>query len=306
MADNTPSGFHEVQQRFAALWQSLVTDGTRPRPAPERRGLLDQVRCALDRGEERLSDRQTAHIANTFKLEDKIHEGTSTVVHRARHRDLGTYHAVKMLKDCHAGDPVAARLLLHEAEIGLALRHPHIVATQALLRLEDGRPALVFEWCSQSLSDRLREGSIAIAEIFDITRSVLSALDGVHEAGWVHCDLSPANLLFDGDRPGRIRLADFGVAVAVGTRQSELDLSFAGQPDFAAPEQIAGKPLDARCDLYAAGRLLSLLLERCDGASEDISISALRAFAAQLTRSNPADRPENAKAAQAVLGGFQV
>lgn len=302
-----PPGFSAVQRQFSALLQTLSRDGERSRSADERRLLVDQIRAALDRGEARLSQEPETVVANTFVLEERIHAGTSTEVHRARHRDLGTYHAIKTLTAQQAGDPVASRLLLHEAAIGLALRHPHIVATQALLRLADGRPALVFEWSGRSLAEHLRRGPISLADIHAVMTALLSALSGLHDAGWVHCDISPGNLLIDEDRPGQARLADFGVAVATGLRQSDLDLSFAGQPEFAAPEQIASEPLDGRSDLYAAGRLLSVLLDRCDQHSHGCSaISTLRLLATTLSHQRPEMRPENAKAAQALLGGFRV
>ncbi len=302
-----PPGFSAVQGQFSALLQTLSKDGERSRSVDERRLLIDQIRAALDRGEARLSQEPATVVANTFLLEERIHAGTSTEVHRARHRDLGTYHAIKTLKEQHAGDPVASRLLLHEATIGLALRHPDIVATQALLRLADGRPALVFEWSGRSLADHLRQGPISLADIHAVMTALLSALSCMHDAGWVHCDVSPDNLLMEADRPGTVRLGDFGVAVAAGLRQSDLDLSFAGQPAFAAPEQIAGEPLDGRSDLYAAGRLLSVLLDHCDEHPHGSSaISTLRAMAATLSHRSPEERPQNAKAAQVLLGGFRV
>jgi len=299
MADDAvPSGFDEVQRQFAALRQSLSTDGETLRSTDERQLLVDQVRDALDRGEERLSDKKTMIVANTFVLEEIIHHGTHTEVYRARHRDLGTFHAIKTLSTDHSGNLLARQLLLREAEIGLPLRHTNIVATQALLRLNDGRPALVFEWAGKSLADFLRQGPIPISTIKALMPGVLSGLAALHDAGVVHCDVSPSNLLLEGDRPETVRLADLGVALEIGNRHADLDLSFAGQPAFAPPEQRAGEPLDGRCDLYAAGRLLSRLLDMC---SESTDGSPLYALAAHLSQPNRDARPENARAAAALF-----
>jgi len=299
MADEAiPVGFDEVQRRFAALRQAISTNGETLRSTDERQLLVDQVRDALDRGEERLSDNKTTIVANTFVLEDMIHRGTHTEVCRARHRDLGTYHAIKMLRPDHSGNLLAQRMLLREAAIGLPLRHTNIVATQALLRLNDGCPALVFEWSGNSLAEFLRQGPIPISAIKALMTGVLSGLASLHDAGVVHCDVSPSNLLLDGKRPETVRLADFGVALEIGKRHADLDLSFAGQPDFAAPEQRAGKPIDGRCDLYAAGRLLSLLLDMC---SESTDGSPLYVLAAHLSQPSRDARPENGRAAAALF-----
>ncbi|OWV80452.1 hypothetical protein ATY78_07130 [Rhizobium sp. R635] len=286
--------FEEITHRFSHLWQALNCGSDETRQI-----LIDRVRDALDRGEARLSGAAPGIIANSFVLEALVHDGAATQIYRARHRDLGTLHAIKMPRPDHADDPVLRKLMLREAEIGMALRHPHISGTQAVLRLADGRPALIMEWLGSRLADRLREKPLSPDEVISIMISVLSSLEAIHAAGFVHCDLSPLNLLFaDGDLCG-LKIADFGIAIETGSRHGQLDLAFAGQPDFASPEQMAGRPLNGRSDLYAAGLLLSLLLRHCDGEGEE-----LQALAIRLSQRNPEDRPENAKAALHLLGGL--
>ncbi|TDK39702.1 serine/threonine protein kinase [Rhizobium deserti] len=267
--------------------------------------LVDQVRDALDRGEDHLSGRQRDIIANSFTLEKKIYEGSLTQVYRARHRDLGTWHAIKTLRDDHARDPIARRLLLREAEIGLMLRHPNIVAMQTLLRLGDGRPALVSEWSGKRLGDQLGQAPWSIDDIRTVMEKVLVALEAIHQVGFVHCDLSPSNLLISKHELTEARLGDFGITISIGARHADVDLAFAGQPDFAAPEQQKGLPLDGRCDLYAAGRLLALLLDHADTVGSNHAAS-LRALARTLSATDPDARPDSAKAALALLGSSRT
>lgn len=295
-----PSGMAAIADRFSALWRTLAKDGDRDRPEDERRVLVEQVRDALDRGESRLGENPVSIISNTFSLEALIHHGELASVHRARHRDLGTLYAIKMLNADHADDPVARRLLLQEATIGLSLHHPHLVAAQILLRLEDGRPALVMEWCTSSLADRLSNGPLQLNDILLLTRSLLEGLSAVHAHSIIHCDLSPDNILFADDGVESLRIADFGIALQSGHRHAELDIRFAGQAHFSAPEQKDGGPVDARTDLYAVGKILSLLLEGSDG----VAATHLRRLAYLLSQPDPADRPENAKAALRMLGGL--
>lgn len=263
--------------------------------------LVDRVRDALDRGLDKLDGSDRTIIANTFVLEALVHRGISVDVFRARHRELGTIHAIKMLRADHAHDPVARRLLLREAQIGMALHHPHIAAAQVVLRLSDGRPALVTEWLDHRVAE-LSRGSLSIKDVTTMMVALLSAISAVHAAGFVHCDLSPSNLLY-GDSIRDIKIVDFGIALEIGRRHSELDIAFAGQPDFAAPEQMAGENVDVRSDLYAAGLLLSLLLRHCRETAE--KAEKLKTLAIRLSQPRPEDRPKNANAALHLLGGLK-
>ncbi|AHF87009.1 nitrogen fixation serine/threonine-protein kinase (plasmid) [Rhizobium leguminosarum bv. trifolii WSM1689] len=296
MTDDHPEmDFEEIARRFSHLWQALNHG------SPETRKILvDRVRDALDRGEARLHEPDCEIVANSFMLEALIHDGAATRVYRARHRDLGTLHAIKVPQPDHADDPVLRKLMLREAEIGMALRHPRIAATQTVLRLADGRPALVMEWLGSKLADLLQERPLFLSEVIAVTTAVLSGLEAIHAGGFVHCDLSPLNLLADGDLSS-LKIADFGIALERGGRHGQFDLVFAGQPDFASPEQLAGEPLDERSDLYAAGCLLSLLLSRCNEESD--GTEAMVALANRLSQRTPQDRPENARAALHLLGG---
>ncbi|AHG49394.1 nitrogen fixation serine/threonine-protein kinase (plasmid) [Rhizobium leguminosarum bv. trifolii CB782] len=296
--DPPEANFEEIARRFSHLWQALNADADNPYSTETRQMLLDRVRDALDRGEARLSNADPEIVANSFVLEALIHEGAFSQVHRARHRDLGTLHAVKVPRPKHADDPVLRKLMLREADIGMALRHPHIAATQTVLRLVDGRPALVIEWIGSRLAELLQRRPLSLGDVTAIMTSVLTGLGAIHAAGFVHCDLSPLNLLFAEGDFSRLKIADFGVALEAGCRHRQFDLAFAGRPDFASPEQTAGDPLDGRSDLYAAGLLLSLLLRHCSERGE-----RLEALAIHLSEQDPRDRPQNAKAALHLLGG---
>nr|WP_305038106.1 serine/threonine-protein kinase [Neorhizobium galegae] len=292
----------EVARKFAALWQALAAAGGSVRDPAGRHPLIDRVRDALDRGEDRLAGHDVTILANTFVLEAVVHEGPSTRIHRARHRDLDSLHAIKTLRPDQADDPVARELLLREARIGGAIRHPNVVATETLLRLADGRPALVLEWIDRSLADLVQETPLVIDDITHIIAAILRGLDAIHSAGFVHGDLSLSNLRYrDGDL-SRLKIGDFGIALETGRRHRDLDIAFAGRPQFAPPEQLAGQTLDGRSDLHAAGLILSTLLDHCREAGA--MVECLRKLAAELARAQPQERPENAKAALHVLGGL--
>lgn len=292
--------FADIQKRFTDLWQSLLNDDGGKRSDEDRRMLIDRVRDALDRGESRLRDAPVDIIGNTFVIEERRAGGRFTEIFHTRHRDLGSLHAIKTLHPDHADDPIARQLLLQEAEIGLALRHANIIQTQTLLRLDDGCPALVLEWCENNLADRLAPTSNSLDDVRLIIAAILEGLSAIHDRGIVHCDLSPANILFAGPSPESLRIADFGIARRLDEAHRNLDISFAGHPDFAAPEQKGGMAIDHRADLFAAGRILSQMLRNC-GDADAIDLHAL---AGRLSQPLPQDRPENAKAALQMLGGL--
>jgi type VI secretion system protein ImpN len=292
--------FEEVARNFAALWDALTVAGDRD---PEKhRSLINQVRDALDRGEHRLAGHDPTIIANTFVLEALVHEGATTRIYRARHRDLLSLHAVKTLRPDQVDDPVARKLLLNEARIGGAIRHPNVVATETLLRFADGRPALVLEWIDRSLEDIVQETSLGVGDIMHVIAAILRGLEAIHAAGYVHGDLSLSNIRYMDNDLLRLKIGDFGIALKTGRRHRDLDIAFAGRPRFAPPEQLAGQALDGRSDLHAAGLILSKLLDHC--RETGATVKRLRQLAAEFARPEPQERPENAKAALHLLDGL--
>lgn len=297
-----PEDLEAIATRFAALWQALSQTGGEPRLPAETRLLTDRVRDALDRRVSRL-EAATSFIANSFTLEATVHEGALTQIHRLRHRDLGTLHALKALRPDQADNVVARDLLLREARFGARLRHRHVAAATAALRLADGRPALLMDWLPSSLSDRMRKTALRRNEVAGIAATLLSGLEAVHAAGLVHADLAPDNLLYDGEDLATLRIADFGIALEVGQRHADVDLARAGRESFSAPEQQAGKPLDGRADLYACGRILRMLLESC--ADTQDTQDFLQELSGRLAHIDPGRRPSSAGIALAMLRSNQ-
>jgi type VI secretion system protein ImpN len=292
-ADRT-GDFNEIAKRFEALWQALQR-----RDAEESRMLTDRVRDALDRGLSRVAGINREFIGNSFTIEERVHVSSRTEIYRIRHRDLQTSHALKTLHPEHAGDEIARRLLLREARIAMPLKHDNLLTPQTMLRLDDGRPALIFEWAEGSLSQRLNKGPLSAIEIKQAIAALLSGLKFLHSRDLIHCDLAPDNLLFsDGDLAG-LKLADFGFALEVGQHHSDLDIGFAGHAEFLAPEQRDRAPLTTRTDLYACGLIMRLMLERCGDTGS--AVEQMTALAAYFAQENPEDRPDSADSALKTL-----
>ncbi len=297
--DASDQGLKRIAASFAELQHLLTHDGDVERPKEMRDLLIDRLRDALDRRLPSLPDSEPAFIANTFLVEAVTHNIERTEISRLRHRDLGTLHAMKTIPADRSSEATAKALLLREARIGMTLRCSDLASVQCAIRLPDGRPALIMEWVGPSLSQRLAEGSVSAADVRAAAKSMLVGLSAIHQAGYVHGDISPANLLLGNGDLNRLKIADFGTAVECGGRYSDLDIAKAVTPDFTAPEVSSNAAMQFSADLFSAGRVMNLLLEHCDETGQ--SIAAIRAAARHLADPAPSRRPPNAMAALALI-----
>lgn len=287
----------QVGERFSDLWQSIRHDGTCERSAEEQRDLIDQLRNALDRKISDFSATRPDWIADSFAVERVAYESETTLLLQLRHRDLGSLHALKTVPPALRDDVALLQRLRQEAEIGLALRHPCLVETSALLRLPDGRPGLLQPWVAQSLASLARSQPIAAQNAIVILRRVLEGLSAMHAQGYVHCDVTPVNILFHGDDLETGRLGDFGIALEIGRKHAERGMAFAASAGFAAPEQMRGAVANPNQDIFSVGRLASRLMSTT-GAQATERLSHL---ANACCRDNPTLRPQSAMDALRLL-----
>ncbi len=191
-----------------------------------------------------------------YELLECLGRGGCGVVHKARDRSLDRLVAIKFLLDARAADLERFR---REARIAARLSHPAIVQVYEFNDAAD-QPYIAMQY--------LEGGSLAAAKldirgIVQAMRTIAGALARAHDAGIVHRDVKPANILLDAQ--GRALLGDFGLARdldhASGITMSR-DGALVGTPALMAPEQARGdlRAIDARCDVYALGATLFTLL----------------------------------------------
>jgi hypothetical protein len=165
------------------------------------------------------------------------------------------------LKVAAAGSAGAAAQLAREIEALRAVGPPAAPALLAEGRLDDGTPFLAMERLDlPPLSDALDRaaGPLGPAEAAARALAIAEALARVHAAGLAHGDVKPENVLF---APGGARLLDFGLAAPLdGPAPAREQGAFAGTAEYMSPEQVAGRPPDARSDAYAAGAVLYEML----------------------------------------------
>lgn len=191
-----------------------------------------------------------------YRIECEIGRGGMAVVYRARDLRLERTVALKLLAPELARNDTFRRRFTHESRAAAAIDHPHIVPVFEAGET-DGVLYIAMRYVSGSDLRHLldRQGRLTPATALRIAVQVASALDAAHEHGLVHRDVKPGNILVargtDSDHPEYAYLTDFGL-----TKKS-LSLTgfttvgqFVGTLDYVAPEQISGKPVDARCDVY--------------------------------------------------------
>ena len=229
-----------------------------------------------------------------YRLRDRLGTGGMSSVWLAEDHRLDRLVAVKLMSEVLASDPRCVERFDREARIAAGLSHPHLVKVYDV-GSEETRPFLVMEYIAGgTLEDRLRSSKQGSLDVEALARQLLDALAHIHEAGIVHRDVKPANILIGSD--GRARLTDFGIAQSEEATRLTQTGEVVGTLKFLAPEVARGGPATARSDLYSLGITLSELVG--DDASRQ-----LRSLIGRLTAADPTRRPASAGQALGFLNG---
>jgi eukaryotic-like serine/threonine-protein kinase len=211
------------------------------------------------------------------------------VVYSADDTRLNRPVALKMILDS-GNDEDSRKRFLREAQAAARVTHPNICRLYDIGEV-DGRPFLVMELLEgESMSVRLGRGPMPLIEALQVVLSVLSALAALHRSSIVHRDLKPSNVFLSTQG---VKLLDFGLAKPIaphsddGRTQTELTVHgvIAGTPRYSSPEQVTGKSVDARSDLFAAA---AILFEALAGKPAFPGNSAMEIFHAVLYETPPA------------------
>jgi serine/threonine protein kinase len=196
-------------------------------------------------------------LAGRYRLDRRIGQGGMAEVWVALDVQLDRKVAVKWLKPSLATDSVVAERFRREAIAVARLNHPNIVAVHDVFEHE-GRQAVVMQLIDgKSLRQLLDTQKRLGPELtIHIGAAVAGALDEAHRAGFVHSDVKPGNILVTSD--GRVLLTDFGIAKGLDANDRDLtsDDVMMGTAKYLSPEQVRGRRLDGRADLYSLGLVL--------------------------------------------------
>ncbi|CAO3449735.1 hypothetical protein [Azospirillum argentinense] len=203
-------------------------------------------------------------LSHTFIVEQVVARGGMGEVYRARHVELNTLHAVKVILPELAQDPKLVDLFRREASVLRQVRHDAVVAYDGINRDEFGRLYLVMEFVDgPSLTALMRDGPLSASDAAVLLDRIAAGLAVAHEKGVVHRDISPDNIILPGGRIELAKIIDFGIS-----KQTTPDAAtiigdgFAGKYSYASPEQVGmhGGMVDARSDIYSFGLVLAAAL----------------------------------------------
>ncbi len=194
-----------------------------------------------------------------YELFEEMGRGGLGVVYRAEHRLLHKPAAIKLLT-ASARAALSNAALVREARAAARTRHPGVVEVYDVVRLADGRFALIMELVEgESLAQRLvRTGPSTPLEALGFVRAIAEIMQVMHANGIVHRDLKPENAILLSQ--GGLKLLDFGAARPPDTDGGAVPDSTFGTPWYMAPEQAQGQPVDRRSDVYSLGCILFELL----------------------------------------------
>ena len=256
-------------------------------------------------------------LLGRYRLERPIGSGGMGQVWAAHDATLGRDVAVKVQKFDPDGDRAAFERFVRESRTTAALQHPNVV-TIFDSGTDDETAFLVMELLPGPTLEGYvaQHGPLPEGEAVALATQAASGLAAAHGAGVVHRDIKPANLMFDAH--GTLKILDFGIAHLAQTAAARLTATntIIGSPPYLSPEQLQGRPVDERSDLYALGCVMTTTLTGrppFEGehplafAHQHVSAAppkirerrpgidpALDALVAQMLSKSPRDRPQSA------------
>jgi hypothetical protein len=257
-------------------------------------------------------------LSNTYVIEQHLARGGMGDVYRARHVELGSEHAIKVMLPELAEDPKIVQLFREEARKLARINNDAIVDYEGFFRDEQGLRYLVTEFVrGESLAAVLQGRRLEPEEVVRLRDRLALGLAAAHEVGIVHRDVSPENILLPEGKIDRAKLIDFGIAKSTDPGATTIiGGEFAGKYSYASPEQLGlfGGRVDLRSDIYSLGLVLAAAaigfgkkLDMGSSTAEMIAArqkapdlaevpASLRPIIAPMLQPRPDDRPPSMRA----------
>ncbi|MCA9666562.1 MAG: serine/threonine protein kinase [Myxococcales bacterium] len=217
-------------------------------------------------------DPLVGEMLGPYEVIARVAEGGMGVILAAQHTKIGRRVAIKLLRDDLVKNKDQVSRFLNEAKTVNRVGHPNIIQIYDFIEDWEREPPLVYMVMEYLVGRNLHEyvdamSCLSADETIDIADEICAALVAMHDVNVLHLDLKPHNIfLASGDtsvREQRVKLLDFGVSrvFAEGQRVELTDPGqLIGTPKYMAPEQILGRPLDVRADIYALGLVMYKML----------------------------------------------
>jgi serine/threonine-protein kinase len=230
-------------------------------------------------------------VVGDYRVIDVAGSGGMGAVYKIEHLISKRIEAMKLLPPASSSDPEQVHRFEREIQVQARLHHPNIVGLYNAVRDGDFI-ALVMEYVEgESLQRKLESGPLPVATALNYTGQILCALSYAHEAGVIHRDVGPANIIITDD--GTVKLMDFGLARGAADLRLSTSGVPLGSPWYMSPEQIrAVDPIDARADIYATGAVLHEMLTGKKLFDADGAFAVMRAHVEATPKLPSAHNPE--------------
>ncbi|MPZ11755.1 MAG: protein kinase [Kiloniellaceae bacterium] len=200
-------------------------------------------------------------ICFTYQVEALLARGGMGEVYKTRHSEIGTEHAIKIVRPDLANSEKIMELFRREASVLRTVRDDAIVGYDGVLRDEEGRVYLVMEFVDgPSLTSFLEDRVLSLDEVRRLRDRLARGLAAAHDKGVIHRDMSPDNVILGQGDLEQAKIIDFGIAkLADSSATTIIGDDFAGRYAYASPEQIGlyGGQVDVRSDIYSLGLVLA-------------------------------------------------
>jgi serine/threonine-protein kinase len=275
-------------------------DGSKLITVPDKGATRETVAGRAEPPQEATHGNLTGRVLDgRYRIERKIGEGGMSFVYLAQDVAADDRYAIKVLSAALSSDANAMARLRREASLGMRLAHPNICHIIRLGETPDGLVYVVMPYVEgEVLSDRNnRLGTIPIEDVVRYVRDIAAGLHVAHELKIVHRDLKPENVMICPVPGGgeRAVVMDFGLAKE---RRADAELQkltatgiILGTPEFMSPEQLRGRPLDPRTDVYSLSlmtyEMLSAKLPFTGRTQQEMMIARLRSDPVPLREAAP-------------------
>ena len=190
-----------------------------------------------------------------YRITEQLGAGGMGVVYKAEDTKLKRTVALKFLPPELTRDAEAKERFIREAQAASALEHNNICNIHEINETEDGQLFIAMAcYEGQTLIEQLAEGSIPVDQAINIAIQISQGLLRAHEEGIVHRDIKPANIIIT--YQDEVKILDFGLAKLAGKAQLTKDSSTLGTVAYMSPEQLSGKEVDQRTDIWSLGVVL--------------------------------------------------
>jgi serine/threonine-protein kinase len=250
----------ELRREVEELLDQESTGGPLDRPAAELLPELFAETCTIQLA--------AGQCIGQYKIAEHLGAGGMGTVYRATDTKLHRSVALKMLLPGMLKDATSVARFEREARVLASLNHAQIAAIYGLEEYQGVR-FLALEYVpGPTLAERLRRGSLPVHEAIRISKQIAEALEAAHAKGIIHRDLKPANIKVCDN--GQVKVLDFGLAKPIEERKAvapdattatlveELtkSMTIVGTPAYMSPEQVSGRELDVRTDIWSFGCVL--------------------------------------------------